>query len=300
MELHQLRYFVAVAETGNFGRAAARCRVSQPSLSQQVIKLEARLGRRLFDRLGRRIALTDAGAALLPRAKAILAEVMEAERDLGGDLDAGRGRLAVGAIPTVAPYLLPGVIRGFLDANPEADLSVREDVTAELVEAVASAELDLAVMSLPIDDPRVAFEELMVEPLVVVAPADAALAMAGEVDLRDLDDQPAIVLHELHCLSSQVQSFCQAHHLNLRIVCRTTQLATVQGLVSLGLGLSIVPQMAVELDDPARRVYRPIAGAYARRSIVAAWHPGRHRNRLADRFLQGLREECRRREESRK
>lgn len=295
MELHQLRYFVAVAEAGNFGRAATRCRVSQPSLSQQVIKLEARLGRKLFDRLGRRIALTDAGLALLPRAKAILAEILEAEREVGDVDESGRGRLAVGAIPTIAPYLLPGVIREFLEGNPDADLTVREDVTDELIEALAAAELDLALMSLPIDDPRIAHEELMVEPLVVVAAAGDPIARSRAVDLLDLEDRPAVVLHELHCLSSQVQSFCQANHLNFRIVCRTTQLATVQSLVALGLGLSIVPQMAADADESGRRVYRPIARGQARRAIVAAWHPGRHRPMLAERFLAGLRAECGRR-----
>jgi LysR family hydrogen peroxide-inducible transcriptional activator len=212
MELHQLRYFVAVAEAGNFGRAAARCRVSQPSLSQQIIKLEAQFGRKLFDRLGRRIALTDAGLALLPRAKAILAEVIEAEREMIGDLDSGRGRLAIGAIPTIAPYLLPGVIRTFLAINPEADLTVSEDVTDGLIEAIADAELDLALMSLPIDDPRISYEELMIEPLLLVAPADD-----------------------------------------------------------------------------------PIARGEARRSIVVAWHPGRHRPKLAERFLDLLRQECKNR-----
>jgi LysR family hydrogen peroxide-inducible transcriptional activator len=294
MELHQLRYFVAVAEAGNFGRAAARCRVSQPSLSQQIIKLEARLGRKLFDRLGRRTALTDAGAALLPRAKAILADVVEAEREIVGELDADRGKLAIGAIPTIAPYLLPGVIRGFLLKNPKAELTVREDVTDRLIEALADAELDLALMSLPLDDPRIAYEELMVEPLVVVAPLDDPIARSKTVDLRDLEDRPAVVLHELHCLSGQVQSFCQAHHVNLRIVCRTTQLTTVQSLVALGLGVSIVPEMTAIADESGRRVYRPIARGRARRSIIVAWHPGRHRPRLAERFLEQLRDECQR------
>jgi LysR family hydrogen peroxide-inducible transcriptional activator len=293
MELHQLRYFVAVAEAGNFGRAALRCRVSQPSLSQQIIKLEARLGRKLFDRLGRRIALTDAGLALLPRAKAILADVVEAEREIVGDLDNGRGRLAIGAIPTIAPYLLPGVIRTFLAINPEADLTVSEDLTEGLIEALADAELDLALMSLPIDDSRIIYEELMVEPLLLVAPADDPIARSRSVELRDLEDRPAVVLHELHCLSSQVQSFCQAHHLNLRIVCRTTQLTTVQSLVGLGLGISIIPEMAAIADESDRRVYRPIARGEARRSIVVAWHPGRHRPKLAERFLDQLRLDCR-------
>ena len=138
----------------------------------------------------------------------------------------------------------------------------------------------------------------MVEHLVVVAPLNDPIARAKAVDLRDLQDRPAVVLHELHCLSTQVQSSCQAHHLNHRIVCRTTQQARVQSLVA--LGLSIVPRMTADADESDRRIYRPIARGRARRSIIAAWHPGRHRPRLAERFLEGLREECRRRNEGRK
>ena len=118
MELHQLRYFVAVAETGSFTRAAERCGVAQPSLSQQIQTLEKKLRQQLFDRLGRRVLLTEAGKELLGRATAILASVDEAERSLRDGLEPGTGRLAVGAIPTVAPYLLPPVLTGFLRRYP--------------------------------------------------------------------------------------------------------------------------------------------------------------------------------------
>jgi len=110
MELHQLRYFVAVAESRSFSKGAAACDVAQPSLSQQIQKLEREVGRRLFDRLGRTVALTDAGRALLPRARRILAEVDGVERAVAEEVEEGRGTLAIGAIPKIAPFLLPGAI----------------------------------------------------------------------------------------------------------------------------------------------------------------------------------------------
>src|SRR6516225_8255402 len=129
MEMHQLRYFAAVARTGGFSRAAEQCHVSQPSLSQQIQKLERGLGQRLFDRLGRRVVLTDAGRLLLDRALAILAAAEDAERRLRDGDDGRGGRLAVGAIPTIAPYLLPGVLGRFLRRQPRAELVIHEDVT---------------------------------------------------------------------------------------------------------------------------------------------------------------------------
>src|SRR5262245_23523731 len=141
MELHQLRYFVAVAQTGNFSRAAERCHVSQPSLSQQILKLEHRLGQPLFNRLGRRAVLTDAGRLLLDRATAVLATVEDAERRLRASDTIHGGRLAVGAIPTIAPYLLPHALESFVRRCPKVELIVREDVTTNLIQAVVEGEL---------------------------------------------------------------------------------------------------------------------------------------------------------------
>src|SRR5688572_31049175 len=128
MELHQLRYFVAVAQTGNFSRAAERCHVSQPSLSQQILKLERRLGQPLFNRLGRRAVLTDAGRLLLDRALSVLATIDDAERRLRAGDQMHAGRLAIGAIPTIAPYVLPPTLEAFVKRRPLVELTVREDV----------------------------------------------------------------------------------------------------------------------------------------------------------------------------
>lgn len=294
MELHQLRYFVAVAECGSFREAAAHCHVAQPSLSQQIKKLERNLGHELFDRLGRRIALTEAGRALLPRAQSILTAVREAENELAQDIESGRGVLAVGAIPTVAPYLLPGPIRRFVKAYPLAQLSVSEDLTESLIERLLSARLDLAILSLPVDCDQIVTEPCLAEPLLAIASRDDAIAQMSELSLDEFQDRPAVVLHEMHCLGQQIRSFCQGHGVRRRIVCYTTQLSTVQSLVALGLGISLVPRMCAASDRSEQCVYRPLAGATPGRKIVAAWSKGRRRSLLAGRFLDEVQREARR------
>lgn len=294
MELHQLRYFVAVVECGSFRRAATRCRIAQPSLSQQIMKLERDLGHRLFDRLGRRIAITESGQALLPRARQILAEVREAERCISTDLARGRGRLVVGAIPTVAPYLLPRAVRRFRKQMPEAELSIDEDFTDVLVQSLRDAELDVAILSLPLEHNFLETDVLATEALLVVADAAHPLAAATRVSVDDLRPHSTVVLHEMHCLGEQVRAFCQGYGAQPTIRCRSTQLSTLQELVAMGMGISLVPQMCARADRSKRRVYRRFHDPEPRRSIVAAWHGNRARSVLAQRFVEAVRAECQR------
>src|SRR5262249_16812499 len=197
MEMHQLRYFVAVAQTGNFSRAAERCHVSQPSLSQQILKLEHQLGKPLFQRLGRRAVLTDPGRLLLDRASAILAAVDDAERRLrAGDVTHG-GRLAVGAIPTIAPYMMPRTLEPFARRCPKIELAVWEDVTQNLVTAVVDGELDLAIVALPIADNRLDAETLFSEPLFVALSADHPLSRRRRITIQNLAAERFILLNEM-------------------------------------------------------------------------------------------------------
>lgn len=283
MELHQLRYFVAVAETGGFVRAAERCGVAQPSLSQQIRKLEGELRVTLFDRSSRGAVLTESGRALLPRAHRILAEVREALTGVKEDIDAGRGALSVGAIPTIAPYLLPPVLSRFVADHPDCELTVREDLTERLIEAVLGHELDAAVMSTPVEHPALDVQVIGREALLVVAPAGSPLPETLEV--KDLTDEPAVVLHEVHCLGQQIADFCSAARLRRRIVCRSTQLTTVLALVGLGLGLSIVPEMAARQDSSASLVYRPLRGR-PEREIAVVRRSDRSVSSLCRRFLE--------------
>jgi LysR family hydrogen peroxide-inducible transcriptional activator len=289
MEIHQLRYFVAAAECGSFSRAAERCHVAQPSLSAQVRKLETSLGHSLFDRQTAGAVLTDAGHALLARARRILAEVADAQDSLGRDLDAGDGPLAVGAIPTMAPFLLPPALGSFFRDLPRCRLTVREDLTERLLEALVANELDCALLSTPIDHPLIAIEVLGTERLLLAAAADYPLPPPAALTLAVLRDQPTIVVHEMHCLGQQVSALCASRGIAQRIVCRSSQLATVAELVGMGLGLSLIPEMAARADADGRRRYLALQGTDPRREIAVAFRRDRSRSRAALQFVAQVR-----------
>ncbi len=292
MEIRQLEYFVAAADSGSITRAAHLCGVAQPSLSQQIHRLEGSLGETLFDRLGRGVVLTDAGRALLPRARRILAEVRDATAHVRDDIEAGEGEFRVGAIPTMAPYLLPRAISVIRTEFPRAEVTVREDLTERLVQAVADGEIDCAVASSPIHHEQVAAEVVGDEPMVVVAAAGHPIARASPVSLAALRDLPTVTLHEVHCLGQQIAGFCEARRLGRSVVCRATQISTALGFVSMGMGVSIVPRMAARADQQARsgRVYLEFKGAPPRREITIVRRVGRSPSRVLDRFSALIRE----------
>jgi LysR family hydrogen peroxide-inducible transcriptional activator len=289
MELHQLRYFVAVAQAGNFSRAAERCHVSQPSLSQQIQKLERRLKQPLFHRLGRRAVLTDAGRLLFDRAMSILAGVDDAERRLRSGPEAQGGRLAVGAIPTIAPYVLPPTLESFGANCPRAELIVREDVTSQLVPAIVEGELDLALVALPIDDPHLEAEPFLTEPLLLAIPAEHALAEKRRVTVRDLASERFILLGDMHCLGEQVLNFCRAHECQPFIACRSAQISTIQQLIALGQGVSLLPELARRGDATGRVIYRPLAEHAPQRTLAIVRHKHYFHSALALQFLAELR-----------
>ena len=170
MELHQLRYAYAVAETGSFSRAAERCQVAQPSLSQQVLKLEEELGARLFDRLGRSIRLTEAGHAFLPYARSILETLEAARSSVTVQLADLRGSVSVGIIPTIAPYLMPRCATGFMAMFPQARLRMVEELTPALVEGLRDLSIDHAILALPLRHKDLEIVALRTEPVFAALP----------------------------------------------------------------------------------------------------------------------------------
>lgn len=291
MELHQLRYFVAVAQAGNFSRAAEKCLVTQPSLSQQVQKLEHDLRRPLFHRLGRKAVLTEAGRLLLDRAMQILAGVEDAERRLRGGADADQGRLSVGAIPTIAPYVLPGALERFVKSAPRAELIIREDVTANLIAAVAEGELDLALVALPIEDSRLHNEPLLTEPLLLALPHKHPLAKRRKAaSIQELAGERFILMGDMHCLGETILNFCRAHECQPFIACRSAQISTIQQLIALGQGISLLPEMARRADQPRCIVYRSLADPQPERKLAVIWHKHYFHSPLAHKFLAELRQ----------
>ncbi|MCI0705288.1 MAG: LysR family transcriptional regulator [Planctomycetia bacterium] len=278
MELHQLRYFVAVAETGSFTRAAEREKVTQPTLSEQIMRLESKdngVGRRLFDRLGRKVVLTDAGQELLGHAQGILAAVKEAERAVRDSAEGGR--LRVGAIPTIAPFLLPSMVTRFRKDHPLVQLQLKEDLTERLLADLLAGELDVGLMAMPIRDDRLHAEKLFTEPLVVALPAKHRLATKPEVKFSDIVDEPFILLDDMHCFGDQVLSLCHRGGLEPRVVCRGEQIVTLLAMVATGQGVSVVPEMAANADSSKGCVYRPMAKPIPTRTLCAVWHKQRFR-----------------------
>ncbi|MBC8496554.1 MAG: LysR family transcriptional regulator [Anaerolineales bacterium] len=291
MEIHQLEYFVAIVETGGFSRAAERCNVAQPSLSQQIIKLEKEVGQPLFDRLGRKVVLTEFGRLLLPRARLILGELQDIKVEIQTEFEEGHGSLKVGFIPTIAPFVLPGVIRRFSQEFPNAALEVHEDLTDVLIQKIIAAELDVGITSLPIKNKLIRTEELLSEPLLVAASQKYDISMRTSIRVKELDDFPFIALSEVHCLGEQVQSFCYQQDVALNIVCHTSQLSTVQNCVALGLGVSLVPR-ALTVNNPSEQIfYRAISDIAPQRKIAAATHTKRHQSFLARQFIEIVRSE---------
>jgi LysR family hydrogen peroxide-inducible transcriptional activator len=233
--------------------------------------------------------LTDAGRLLLDRASMVLATLEDAERRLRGSGELQSGRLAIGAIPTVAPYLLPKTLERFVHAWPKIELIIREDLTAHLVPAVVEGELDLAIVALPISDEHLAAEPLLSESLWLALSPGHPLCKRRRITIRDLAGERFILLNEMHCLGEQVLNFCRAHECQPQIACRSAQIATIQSLIALGQGVSLLPDMARRADRGRGIVYRPLVKGEPRRTIAAVWHRHHYHGPLAEQFLAELR-----------
>jgi LysR family hydrogen peroxide-inducible transcriptional activator len=286
MELHQLEYLVAVAEEGSVTRAADRLMLAQPSLSQQLLKLEREVGQPMFDRLPRGVALTEAGRRMVEHARKILAEVQDARRHVADARIGVGGPLVVGAIPTIAPFVIPRVAAAFLSDFPDVELTLVEDVTSGLVERLERAEIDVALASSVDDARRVLVERVTTEPLRLLMPVGHRLCGRPAIAWSSLRGERFLVLQSMHCLAGQVQDVCDDRGLSPRIVSRGAQLATIASMISAGLGVSIVPEMMRALDSDAGRVYRPFAGASPTRELNLLWSPDRYRTNAAREFAR--------------
>lgn len=286
MEFHQLRYVCAIAETGSFSRAAERCHVAQPSLSQQVLKLEEDLGAKLFDRLGRSIRLTEAGRAFLPHARSILHQMEAARTGVIGKRNDMRGSVAVGVIPTIAPYLMPRYTADYAKKYPDARLRIVEETTPVLVESLRNLSIDIAVLALPLRHKEFEMFPLRTEPLFAVLPKDHRYAGAKSLSLKDLRGEQFVMLRDGHCFRDLSIAACARARITPRIAFESGQFSSLLGMVAAGVGITLVPEMAV--DPGARCSYIRISDARATRTIVAAVLRGRSFNRVQQAFLQGI------------
>jgi LysR family transcriptional regulator, hydrogen peroxide-inducible genes activator len=244
LKLKDLRYLVAVADTRHFGHAAARCFVSQPTLSAQLKKLEDYLGVQLVERQPRRITLTEAGQSVVAHARRILEASDEIVSVAQRQRDPFAGRLRLALLPTIGPYLLPLVATRLHKALPRLDLLLYEHQTGPLLEKLQSGEIDGGILALPVDIEGLASLPLYDEPFVLAAPAGHALTKRKSVRAEDLDGQTLLLLEDGHCLRDQALAVCSSSGAHEKQDFRATSLETLRQMVASGSGITLLPELA--------------------------------------------------------
>lgn len=280
LKLKDLRYLVALADTGHFGKAAERCFVSQPTLSAQLKKLEDYLGVTLIERQPKHAMLTPAGAAIVARARRIVEsteEVLEIARSHRDPL-AGRVRLAL--LPTIGPYLLPGVVPRLRKALPRLELQFYEYQTLPMLERLRAGEIDLGILALPVELDGLEAQPLYDEPFVVAMPAAHPLAQKAQVRLEDLKGLTLLLLEDGHCLRDQALDICSRLDVREKQDFRATSLETLRQMVASGAGVTLLPELATLGPYASVRglTVRPLARPAPSRQIGAVWrrtHPRR-------------------------
>lgn len=278
MTLQDLRYVVALADHGHFGRAAAACNISQSTLSTQIKKLETQLGVTLFERTTQSVSATGVGADIAGRARQVLADV-EAISSVG-QLMSGplTGLFSLGVIPTLGPYLLPWLVPALKTGYPELRLAVREDLTAPLLERLSSHHLDAALIALPIGDEGFETLPLFDEPFRFAEPKRRGAAATGILKEADLRGQRLLLLTEGHCLRDQALAICGSDS-DADGDFRATSLETIFQMVAAGLGSTLLPAMACTEARARAVTMRPLDAGVGRR-IGLTWR--RRSPRLRD------------------
>ncbi len=290
MEVHQLRYFCAVARYGTFTRASEIEHVAQPSLSQQIQKLEAELGARLFDRLPRNAKLTVFGKAFLPKAEGILHALEEAKTELRDMSGSERGDVVVGIIPTIAAYLLPKLLHDFTVRHPHIGITVIEDITPTLVQRLHEGTIDVAVAALPVAGSELAGVKLFEEKFYAVLPENHRLASRPSINLSQLDHEPFLLLKEGHCFRDGLIAACHQAKISPSIVFESGQFATIVAMVSAGMGVSAVPAMAVQPQPGCKFI--PISGKHSSRTVGFITSRHHYQSRAQRLLMQQIREAC--------
>ncbi|QLF68330.1 LysR family transcriptional regulator [Peteryoungia desertarenae] len=246
LTLRQLRYFDALARHGHFGRAADACAISQPALSVQIKELEEALGVELFERGARHIKLSSFGEQFAERAQEILRSVDELVDFAKASQHQLVGRLRIGIIPTIAPYLLPRMIPRLTRMNATLDINVRETVTPKLLQELAEGKLDTAIVALPVSEPSLTELPLFEESFVLVRPLeDEGKPIPGRERLREMR---LLLLEEGHCFRDQALSFCHMGSARPREILDGSSLTTLVQMVGAGIGVTLIPEIAVPVE----------------------------------------------------
>jgi LysR family transcriptional regulator, hydrogen peroxide-inducible genes activator len=268
METHQLRYFIAVSQTGRFTQAAKQCHVSQPSLSIQIAKLEEELGGLLFERTKKGVTLTARGEIFLPRAKTILEQMESAKEDAKALSGLTLGKVSLGCMPTTGAHLLPSILTSFRKAYPKIQVQLKEESSPELAKDLEQGEVELAILDEAGLLPGLAHQTILTEELLLALPAKHPLAGKSAFSLKQIAEEPFILMKTGHGFRQITLDFYRKVGLEPKVVFESGGIETVQALVAAGLGISLVPQMVAKFPGV---VYARVSQPTAARTISLAW-----------------------------
>lgn len=291
IELRHLLALRAVARAGSFSRAAAELGYTQSAISQQIAMLERVVGLPLFERRGgrRQVTLSESGELLLRHAGSIIDRFQSARADLAAFSEGAKGTLRIGAYESVSARILPAILGEFAAKWPQVEIELRDSAETDLLDLLHAGELDLAfVMHTEVLSDGFKMTELLQDPYVLMVPAGSPLADTQPVSLEDLVDCRFVAQHTVAC-QRFLESSLRRHGFEQHVVLRSTDNATVQGLVAAGLGIAIVPLLTVDENDP-KVVTRQIDPPVPPRTIVVAHHPDRYLSPAAEAFLETARQ----------
>lgn len=284
LKLKDLRYLVTLADTRHFGQAAARCFVSQPTLSAQLKKLEDYLGVQLVERHPRRVALTEAGQQVVARARRIIEASDEIVALAETQRDPLAGRLRVALLPTIGPYLLPIVAPRLRRRLPRLELLLYEYQTGPMLEHLLAGDIDLGILALPVPAEGLAERKLFDEPFVVALPEHNRLASRRSLKAADLNGETLLLLEDGHCLRDQALDVCSRSHVHEKQDFRATSLETLRQMVASGSGITLLPQLAASgaYGNARGMVTIPFAKPEPVRHIGALWRRTSARGRAIE------------------
>ncbi len=288
MHLHQLKYFVSVVNTGSITKAANLCFISQPSISQQITKLEANIGKKLFTKVKGKLTLTKPGHILYEQARKILQEVENTKRRVN-DFDSVKGgSVNIGVLPTLGSFILPSTLRALSEKYPEANVTVREELSESLVEATKRGELDILIEALPFDENNLNIEPLFSDSFYLAIHKNDALADLKEVHVSMLENMSFILLEDMHCLTRQIEQFCFCEHFIPKIVFQASQLSTIKLLIESQYGISILPSITIEENTDSEIQYVKLISDCRKpsREIVLATVKDRYFSPAAEYFIE--------------
>lgn len=289
MELRQLNYVIQIASEKNFSRAAEKLHIAQPSLSQQLSKLEQEIGVLLFRRTTNSVELTQAGQVFVHKSQAILDAVEQLKQEMDDMAQMRRGRLVVGTLPLTGSHILPLVLPVFGEQYPQIEVVLVEETTAKLEQLTASGGTDLSLLSLPLIDNSLAWEPFLEEEICLAVPQQHPLALReGSISISELDKEPFIGLKRGQGFRQITVELCEQSGFTPQIVFESSNMETIQSLVAGGMGIAFVPQMLTRVKgSDFMPVYLPLSSKPTRTLVVAS-RKGRYLSKAAEAFIRTL------------